>query len=96
MYRYKSNKFVFIKKYSFSAKCMPIFGHTFFGHNSAIFGPIGQKIVMQTQENIIYPSYDAYFSVLIFWATFGGKIGVATTHAPYGLGPSNLTKKLAH
>ena len=27
-------------------------------------------------------SYDAYFSVLIFWATFGGKMGVATTHAP--------------
>ena len=24
-----------------------------------------------------------------FWATFGGKMGVATTHAPYGLGPPN-------
>ena len=29
-------------------------------------------IFMGTQETIIYPSYDAYFSDLIFWATFGG------------------------
>ena len=41
-------------------------------------------------------SYDAYFSVLFFWATYGGKMGVATTHAPNGLLPPNLTKKLAH
>ena len=46
---------------------MPIFGHTFFGHNSAIFGPIGLKIGMRTQETVIYRlvvkffSYDAYF-----------------------------------
>ena len=81
---------------------MPTFGHTFFGHNSAILGPIGLKIYMGTQETIIYrlvvrnQSYEAYFSVLIVWATFGGKMGVANTRAPYGLGPPNPTKKLAH
>ena len=37
-----------------------------FGHKSVIFGPIGL---------IRNPSYDAYFSFLIFWATFGGTLG---------------------
>ena len=56
-------------------------------HKSAIFGPIGPKIFMKTQETISYRlvmrnlSYDAYIWFLIFWATFGGKMGVATTHA---------------
>ena len=77
---------------------MSIFGYMFFGHNSAIFGPIE----LGTQETIIYRlvvrnlSYDAYFSFLIFWATFGGKMGVGTTCAPFSLGPPNPTKKLAH
>ena len=58
---------------------MPIFGHLFFGHNSAIFWLIGLKISMGTQETIIYRlvvrnlSYVAYFLVLIFLATFAGK-----------------------
>ena len=34
--------------------------------------------------------------VLIIWATFGGKMGVATMCAPNGLGPPHSTKKLAH
>ena len=73
-----------------------------FGHNSAIFWSIELKIFMGTQETIIYrlvvqnPSYDAYFLVLIFLATFGGKMGVATTRALNGLGPPNPTKKLGH
>ena len=54
------------------------------------------------QDTIIYrlvmrnPNHDDYFSVLIFWATFGGKMCVATTRAPNGLWPPNPTKKLAH
>ena len=58
---------------------MPIFGHACFGHNSAIFWPIGLKILMVTQKTIIYrlvvinPSYDAYLSVLIFWPLLAGK-----------------------
>ena len=41
-------------------------------------------IFMGTQETIIYrlvvinPSYDAYFSFLIFWVTFCDKLGVAS------------------
>ena len=74
-----------------------------YGHNPAIlnFSPIGLKFFMGTQETIIYrlvmrsSSYDAYFSFLIFWATFGGKMGVAIMRAPNGLGPPNLTKKFA-
>ena len=64
--------------------------------------PIGLKILMGVQETIIYrlmmrnPSYNAYFSFFIFWATFGGKIGVAITSAPNGVGPPNPIKKLAH
>ena len=65
-----------------------------------IFGPIGLKILMGTQEAIIYRlvmrnlSYDAYISFLIFLATFGEKVGVATTRPliVWGL----QTKKLAH
>ena len=57
---------------------------------------------MGTQETIFYrlvvinQSYDAYFSVLIFLATFDGKMGVVTTRDPNGLGPPNPTKKLGH
>ena len=42
------------------------------------------------------PSYDAYFPFLIFWATFGGKMGVATTAPLMVSEPPNPTKKLAH
>ena len=38
----------------------------------------------------------ALFFIFDFYATFGGKMGVAATRAPSGLGPPNLTKKLAH
>ena len=60
---------------------------------------------MGAQETIIYrlvmrnPSYDANFSFLIFFlcATFGGKMDVAATRAPYnGLRPQNPTKMLTH
>ena len=56
---------------------------------------------MGTQETIIFrvvlrnPSYDAYFSVLGFLATFGGKMGVATMRTPNSLGPPNPNKKFA-
>ena len=31
-----------------------------------------------------------------FWAAFGGKMGVATTHAPNSMGPPNPSKKSVH
>ena len=79
-----------------------IYGHTFFGHNSAIFGPIGLKFFMGTQGTIIYrlllrnQCFGLYLPISIFWVLFGGKMGVAATLAPLGLGPQNPTKKLAH
>ena len=81
---------------------MPIFGHTFFGHNSSISEPIGLKFLMGVQETIIYRlvmrniSYGAYFSFLIFLATFWEKMGVATILTPNDLGPPNPIKKLDH
>ena len=57
---------------------------------------------MGIQEFIIHrlvmknPSYDAYFSFLIFWVTFSGKMGVATTRDPTSLRPPNPTKTLVH
>ena len=69
-----------------------IFGHTFFGHKSAIFRPIGLTTFLGTQETIFYrlvvrnPIYDAHFSFLNFWATFGGKMGVSTKRALIVLG----------
>ena len=34
--------------------------------------------------------------ILKFWASFGGKMGLATTCAPNGMGPPNPTETLAH
>ena len=87
-------KLVLFKKLSYGEKmaCMPIFGHTLFG----------TKFFMGIQETIIYrlvvrnPNYDTYFSFLMFLATFGMKMGKATTHTLYGLGLPNPTKNLAH
>ena len=66
---------------------------SFFGYNSAIYWPIGVKFILGTQETLIIyqlvminPGYVAYFSFLIFWATFGGKMGMATTCTPNRLG----------
>ena len=76
---------------------MPIFGHTFFGHNSAISGPIGLKFFMGFQT-IIYRlvmrnlRLRSLFFSFDFRATFGRKMGVATTRAPNGLEPPNQTK----
>ena len=48
---------------------------------------IGLKILMETQEIIIYrlvkrnPTYHKYFQILICWAGFGRKMGVVTTQA---------------
>ena len=69
----------------------------FFGHNSAIFWAHWAEICVGAQENIIdrmvmkNPGHGDYFPILIFWATFGMKMGMATTHTPNGLGPPNPT-----
>ena len=75
---------------------------TLFVYNSAIFGPTRLTFFMGAQATIFYrlamknPNYVAYVSFLIFWATFGVKMGVATTRATSGLGPPspNSTRKL--
>ena len=46
-------------------------------------------------DNSAVDIYRTYFSILIFQANFGSKMGVATKHAHNGLGPPNPTKKLA-
>ena len=67
------------------------------GHNSAIFEPIGLKYFVGAQETFIYrlvmrnQNYGAYFPFLIFWATFGEKMGVATTQAPDDPAPTGWT-----
>ena len=75
---YESNAVCFIKKYSYLAKLWqkmalmwaPIFGHTIFCHDSAIFGTIGLKFLMGAQLKIIIyrlvirnPSYNVYFLI---------------------------------
>ena len=67
--------------------------NTFFGHNSAIFWPIGWHFFVRTQETIISrllarnKCYAAQFLISIFWAA---------TSAPKGRGLQNPTKKFAH
>ena len=62
-----------------------IYGHTFFGYNSAICCLIGQKLFLVTQETIIYRlvmrnhECDAFLKKILFLA---GKMGVATTVVP--------------
>ena len=51
--------------YSPNMACMPIFGHTFFGHDSAIFGTIVLKNVKRTQETIIYRLVNGDGSVML-------------------------------
>ena len=72
--------------------CMPIFEYTFFGD----FWTNWARKIVGAQETIRNQGFEAYFSFFIFWDTFGGKIGVATTRAPDDLGPQNPTTKLAH
>ena len=81
---------------------MPIFGHTFFGHNSTIFGQIELKFFMGVQETIIYRLVmrnlrnDAYFLIFDFLGHFGRENGRVHHACPIGMGPPNLTKMLAH
>ena len=71
---------------NFSILC----GHALFGHDSAIFFPIGLKFLRVTQETIIYRlvmrnhDFDAFFERNHI---FNGKMGAAATLAPMGLGP---------
>ena len=59
------------------------------------------EFFMGVQEIVIYRlmmknlSNDVYILVLIFRATFGGNMGIATTRALNGLGPPSPTTKLA-
>ena len=75
------------------------YGHTFFGHNSAIFLSNQTDFFFVTQETIIYllvmrnHDFDAFFGKN---PIFGGKIGVAATVAQKGLGPQDPTKNLAN
>ena len=55
----------------------------------AITQPFFGQICWNSLLVVRNPSYDDYFSVLIFRTTFGGKLGVATTRTPYGLGLPN-------
>ena len=87
---------------SFNKANMPIFGHTCFGHfwaNCAENFWWELRRLLSTEYRLvplvkIIPTSDAYVSFLIFWATFGRKMGVATTSAPNGLGHPNPIKKL--
>ena len=71
-----------------NSKCS-IFGHTFFDHNSAIFCPIGLKIVLVTQVTIIYRLVRRNRDLGAFLKNpiFSGKMGVAATLEPKDLGP---------
>ena len=44
-----------------------IYGHTFFGHNSAILGPIELKFFMGTPETIIYRLVAKNHDLVVFW-----------------------------
>ena len=77
---------------------MPIYGHTFFSHNCHF---------LTNQAEILYGySRDHYLSIthlklrqghfLKNAPILGGKMGVATTAAPYGFWATNPTKTLAH
>ena len=56
----------------------PIYGHMFFGHASAIFGSIGLKFLMVTQETILSIDWWREIRDLIFFVDFdflGQKFG---------------------
>ena len=59
-----------------------------------VFYPIRLNIFMGTKKTIIYRLLIHILAGKL--QTFGGKMGVATTLAPKGLGPQDPTTKLAH
>ena len=77
-----------------------MYGHTFFGHNSAIVLLIGLKIFMVTQETIICrlvikdSGSGPYLQFSMFWNPLGPKKGRGPTITHMGLGPQNPTTKL--
>ena len=75
---------------------MPIYEHLFLSYNSAIFNTKLADIFVGAHGTIIYRLVMRNPSYYTYWATFDGKMGMATISAPYGLGPSYLTKKLAN
>ena len=77
---------------------MPIYGHTFFSHNSAIFDQSSCNFVwlLKGPLSIDYTSKIAPRSLLKKCTHFGRKMGVATTAAAYGFWATNPIKKLAH
>ena len=78
---------------------MPIYGHTFFGHNSVIFHPISNfKISLRPGEWYLPVEHHKSWVGCFFngFGILGPKMGVAARLAPKGLGPQNSTKKLPH
>ena len=73
---------------------MPIFRHTFFGLIGRIFYGSSEDHYLSIGDE--KSKLQCLFFSFDFWATSGGKTGVATTRAPSGLEPPNPTKKLAH
>ena len=77
-----------------------VYGHKFFGHNSAIFWPIRLKFIMVSQETIIYRLYikklgfKPFFDFSSFWALLGPEKGRGPTDTHIGLGP--LVDPLGH
>ena len=60
---------------------MPIYGLTFFGHDSVIFCQFPMKFRIKHQKTILYrnPGYEFKLPTFFkFWADFGRELGVAT------------------
>ena len=53
-------------------------------------------ILSYKSQKTCNPRYNAYFWFSIFWATFGGEMGVATICTSNGLGSPNPAKNLAN
>ena len=86
----------FFQKYSYLAKngAHAKFGHTFFGHNSAISGLIaspGSDHYLSIGDE--KSKLQCLFLICIFWASFGVEMGVAITRAPNGLGTPNPIRR---
>ena len=67
--------------------------HTFFGHNSAIFGPIELKFLWELRRLVFI---DLWWEIMILMRflenIFLARMGVASTLAPKGLGSQSPTQ----
>ena len=91
--------FIFCQVMSKKWRTCPNLSIRFWAITQTFFGQLGWKFLWELRRLLSIDWLSKLWCLFVsfdFWATFGGKMGVATTRASYGLGPPNPVKNLTH